>query len=189
MVYRVIIEGDIIPFNPDAPLILRGVMYGIFKENGQVKIHNRLYEQRLYNYMTTKTMLELKPPYDFGNQFTLENNALDMPSVLLKFQQFMKEEYNEKDKSFLERNGRLVFLSFFAPILNGKGYTFKEVQTSEEKRLDIVTTYFQHKYIIELKRWYGEDYHKKGITQLTDYLTIHGVDLGYLILLYSKMTK
>ena len=189
LVYRVIIEGDIIPFNPDAPLILRGVMYGIFKENGQVKIHNRLYEQRLYNYMTTKTMLELKPPYDFGNQFTLENNALDMPSVLLKFQQFMKEEYNEKDKSFLERNGRLVFLSFFAPILNGKGYTFKEVQTSEEKRLDIVTTYFQHKYIIELKRWYGEDYHKKGIAQLTNYLDIHGVDLGYLVIFEHNKIK
>ena len=164
LVYRTIIEGEIIPFNPDNSLIQRGVMYGLFKDNGQVKIHNRLYEQRLYNYMTVNTMIELKSKFNYGNLFTLEDNALDMPAVLLKFQQFMKEEFNEKDKTFLERNGRLVFLSFFAPILNGKGHTFKEVQTSAEKRLDIVTTYFQHKYIVELKRWYGEVYHEKGIT-------------------------
>ena len=187
-VHRIIIEGEVIPFSPDAPLIRKGVMYGIFKENGQVKIHNRLYEQRLYNYMTVQTMIELKSDFNYANHFTLENNALDMPAILLKFQQFMKEEYNEKDKTFLERHGRLVFLSFFAPILNGKGNSFKEVQTSEEKRLDIVTTYFQHKYIVELKRWYGEEYHKRGITQLADYLDIHGVKEGFLVIFeYNKV--
>ena len=105
-----------------------------------------------------------------------------MPAVLLKFQQFMKEEFNTKDKSFLEQQDRLVFLSFLAPILNGKGHSFKEVQTSEEKRLDIVATYNEHKYIIELKRWYGESYHQKGITQLTDYLTVQGVQSGFLVI-------
>ena len=111
-----------------------------------------------------------------------------MPAVLLKFQQFMKEEFNTKDKSFLEKNGRLVFLSFLAPILNGKGHSFKEVQTSEEKRLDIVATYNEYKYIIELKRWYGESCHQKGITQLTDYLTFQGVQTSYLVIFeYNKI--
>ena len=112
-----------------------------------------------------------------------------MPAVLLKFQQFMKEEFNTKDKSFLEQHGRLVFLSFLAPILNGKGHSFKEVQTSEEKRLDIVATYNEHKYIIELKRWYGESYHQKGITQLTDYLTVQGVQSGFLVIFEYNKTK
>ncbi len=80
-------------------------------------------------------------------------------------------------------------MSFLAPILNGKGYSFKEVQTSEEKRLDIVTTYFQHKYIIELKRWYGEESHKKGLAQLSDYLDIHDVDTGYLVIFEYLKTK
>lgn len=188
LVYRVIIDGDIIPFSPHEPLVHLGYLYGIFKENGQIKIHNRLYEQLIYSYMTVKTMVTLKSKFDLGNHFTLENNALDMPAILLKFQQFMKEEFDEKDKTFLERHGRLVFLSYFAPILNGKGYTFKEVQTSEEKRLDIVTTYFQHKYIVELKRWYGEESHKKGVAQLTDYLEIHGVNTGFLVIFeYNKV--
>jgi hypothetical protein len=188
LVYGIIMEGDIIPFNPDAPLILQGIMHGIFKSNGQIKIHNRLYEERIYNYMATQTMIAMKSHFNYANHFTLENEALDMPAVLSKFQQFMKEEFNEKDKTFLERQGRLVFLSYLAPILNGKGHSFKEVQVSEEKRLDIVATYGPNKYIIELKRWYGEESHKRGLAQLNDYLDIHSINAGYLVIFeYNKV--
>jgi len=45
----------------------------------------------------------------------------------------MKKEYSKKDLPFLERNGRLIFLAFLKPIINGKEYDFKEVQISEEK--------------------------------------------------------
>jgi hypothetical protein len=187
-VYRIIMDGDTILFNPDEPLIHQGLIHGIFKNNGQITIHNRVYEERLYNYMTAKTMVAMKSDYNYANHFTLENGGLDMPTALSRFQQFMKEEFNEKDKTFLERQGRLVFLSFLTPILNGKGQSFKEVQTSEEKRLDIVATYGTHKYIIELKRWYGEESHKKGIAQLTDYLDIHGANVGYLVIFeYNKV--
>ena len=188
-VYRIIIDGEIVFYNSYEPIILMGIMHGIFKANGQIKIHNRVYEQQLYNYMTAKTMVAMKSSaYNYAGHFTIEDNMLDMPAVLLKFQQFMKEEFNEKDKTFLEKQGRLIFLSFLAPILNGKGQTFKEVQISEEKRLDIVATYFQHKYIIELKRWYGEEYHQKGIAQLTDYLDAQGVQKGFLVIFeYNKV--
>ena len=187
-VYRIIIEGDIILFNADDPLVDLGVMHGIFKDNGQIKIHNRIYEQRLYNYMTSKTTIAMKSKHDFSGHYSLDNGTLDMPAALLKFQQFMKEEFNEKDKTFLEQHGRLVFLSFLAPILNGKGHSFKEVQTSEEKRLDIIATFNEHKYIIELKRWYGEVYHQKGIKQLANYLDIHSVTEGYLVVFeYNKV--
>ncbi len=186
-VYRIIMDGDIILFNPHEPTIELGIMHGIFKQNGQIKIHNRIYEQLLYNYMTAKTAVALKSQYNYGGHFVLDNGSLDMPAVLLKFQQFMKEEFNQKDKSFLEQHGRLVFLSFLSPILNGKGHSFKEVQTSEEKRLDIIATYNEHKYIIELKRWYGEAYHQKGIAQLSQYLDIQGVNTGFLVIFeYNK---
>ena len=108
--------------------------------------------------MTTKTTIAMKSAHNFAGHFILDADTLDMPAVLLKFQQFMKEEFNEKDKTFLEQHGRLVFLSFLTPILNGKGHSFKEVQTSEEKRLDIIATYKEQKYIIELKRWGVREY-------------------------------
>ena len=188
LVYRIIMDGDVVYFNIHEPLINMGLMHGIFKNEGQIKIHNRIYESILYDYMTAKTTVAMQSYINYGEHFKLENNGLNMPAALLKFQQFMKEEFNEKDKTFLERQGRLVFLSFLTPILNGKGQTFKEVQVSEEKRLDIVTTYFQHKYIIELKRWYGEEAHQRGLNQLADYLEIHSVKEGYLVIFeYNKI--
>ena len=187
-VYRIIMEGEIVAFNTDDPLIDMGIMHGIFKDNGQIIIHNRIYEQRIYNYMTAKTTVAMKTSLNYANHFVLDDGSLDMQAALLKFQQFMKEEFDEKDKDFLERHGRLVFLSFLAPVLNGKGHSFKEVQISEEKRLDIIATYNEHKYILELKRWYGEVYHQKGIKQLSDYLDIQGMKTGFLVIFeYNKI--
>ena len=188
LVYRIIMEGDVVYFNIHEPLINMGLIHGIFKNEGQIKIHNRIYETILYDYMTAKTTVAMQSYINYAEHFKLDNNGLNIPAALLKFQQFMKEEFNEKDITFLERQGRLVFLSFLTPVLNGKGQTFKEVQVSEEKRLDIVTTYFQHKYIIELKRWYGEESHQRGLKQLADYLEIHTVKEGYLVIFeYNKV--
>ena len=188
-VYRIIMEGEIIVFNPHEPMIEKGIMHGIFKRNGQIKIHNRIYEQILYDYMTAKTAVAMKSDFNYANHFVLDDDSLDMQAALLKFQQVMKEEFSEHDATFLERYGRLVFLSFLAPILNGKGHSFKEVQTSEEKRLDIIATYNEQKYIIELKRWYGEVYHEKGIKQLCNYLDIQGERTGFLVIFEHNKIK
>ena len=37
-------------------------------------------------------------------------------------------------------------------------------------------------YLVELKIWRGEEYHKKGLKQLSDYLEINELDCGYLII-------
>jgi len=189
LAYQLIIEGDTIPFNQYNPTIHQGVLYGVFKKNGRLKIHNRIYEQLIYEYMTSKTLTKFASRNIYGEHFLLENNALDMKAVLLKFQQFMKEQYSDKQVNFLEIQGRLIFLAFLAPILNGQGYSFKEVQTSLEKRLDVIVTYFQHQYILELKQWYGEKAHQKGLNQLADYLTIHGQDKGYLLIFDNRKKK
>jgi hypothetical protein len=120
--------------------------------------------------------------YNDNNQFKLPNNELNLEKVIEKFQEFFKQEYSEKDQKFLEREWRIIFLAFLRPILNGSGYTFKEVQVSEEKRLDVTITYFQHQYIVELKRWYGEAAHERGIEQLSDYLERQNKKIGYLII-------
>ncbi|MEM6321582.1 MAG: GxxExxY protein [Bacteroidota bacterium] len=69
------------------------------------------------------------------------------------------------------------------------GYAFRETQTSLEKRLDIIVTYFQHRYIIELKKWYGQEYHEKGLKQLADYLDIRGVNRGFLVIFDDRKNK
>ena len=139
--------------------------------------------------MTVKSLIGGRRLPNYAGHFLLDNNALDMKAVLLKFQQVMKEQYSDKQAHFLEEQGRLIFLAFLAPILNGHGYSFKEVQVSQEKRLDVIVTYFQHRYIIELKLWYGEEYHQKGLTQLSDYLETHGVEEGFLVIFDDRKKK
>jgi len=192
LAYEVIINGAVIPFNPDEPMITLGRLYGIFKANGHLKVHNRLYEQRLYNYMTAKTFQKLlrQRKHNFGTvAFINDDNTLNLEAVLLKFQQFMKEQYSNKLTDYLEKEWRVLFLAFLKPILNGKGYDFKEVEVSEEKRLDVVVTFLQHRYIIELKQWYGPKAHQKGIEQLSHYLDIHNVQQGYLIIFDHRKKK
>lgn len=51
--------------------------------------------------------------------------SLDIKKILIKFQEFMKHEYSEKRNAFMENDGRLIFLAFLSPIINGTGFAFK----------------------------------------------------------------
>ena len=90
---------------------------------------------------------------------------------------------------FLERHGRLVFLAFMKPILNGHGYDFKEVEVAEERRLDVTITYYQHKYVVELKIWRGQAAHEKGLNQLDDYLNRLKLTEDYLLIFDHSADK
>ncbi|MCK8816287.1 AAA-like domain-containing protein [Natroniella sulfidigena] len=183
LVYELIMEGQNLSYNPDNPIINLGELYGVFaKKNGRLKVHNRVYEQRIYNYMSSKleTTLDMKG-YNFRENFIKTDGYLDFKKILRKFQLFIKEQYSDKDQEFLERNGRLIFLAFIKPIINGQGFDFKEVQISQEKRLDVVITYLDEKYVVELKIWRGEKYHQKGLEQLADYLDQQSLEQGYLV--------
>jgi hypothetical protein len=188
---EIVVNGTVVPFNPDEPIISLGRLYGVFRQNGSVKVHNRIYEQRIYNYLAAKMYQEKIEQQRSHLPISYEkpDGSLDIGRALVRFQQFLREQYSDQDQDFLERQWRLVFLAFFKPILNGKGYDFKEVEISDEKRLDVVVTYLQHRYIIELKRWLGESYHQKGLDQLADYLDRQGVAEGYLVIFEGKQEK
>jgi hypothetical protein len=126
---------------------------------------------------------------DLGSGYKNDDKTLNMEAVLLGFQTFMKKEFSKKDRAFLEKNGRLVFLAFLKPIINGNGYDFKEVQISEEKRLDLVITYLHQKFVAELKLWYGPKAHEEGLKQLCDYLDRQGLNEGYLLIFDHSEVK
>lgn len=192
LVKRILIDGEDIIFNPLDPLIGIGITYGIFKsgENG-VQISNKIFAEILYNYMLSKIRTSTKNMslYNFKANFIRENNSLNIEKILRRFMQFMKEQYSSKDQEFIEHHGRLLFLAFIKPIINGTGFDFKEVQVSEEKRLDVVITYNNFKYIIEMKIWRGQKYHEEGIKQLCDYLDIHSLNSGYLVIFNFNRNK
>jgi AAA-like domain len=191
LIYRLVVEGEFIPYNLHAPIVNFALQHGIVSDGPEgLMIHNRIYGEVITNYMTVKTITERKSLYvDTSHPYLLDNNALDMRKVLLKFQELMKIEYSKKDSTFIERNGRLIFLAFLKPIINGKGYAFKEPGISEERRMDIAVTFFQHKYIIELKMWRGNVAHKKGLVQLGDYLERQHQDQGFLVIFEQNIEK
>ena len=188
-IFDIVFNGEEKEFNIDNPLIDLGVTFGYFKqEDEKVKISNRLLEQRLYNYFITKLKIKNVAGYNIKSDF-IEENGLNIEKILLRFQQFMKEQYSSEDSKFIERQGRLIFLAFIKPIINGVGFDFKEVQISEEKRLDVVIVYNNNKYIIELKIWRGEKYHQRGLQQLADYLDINEQNKGYLLIFNFNKDK
>ena len=75
------------------------------------------------------------------------------------------------------------------PIINGSGYDFKEAQISEERRLDVTITFFEHKYVAELKIWRGQTAHEEGLEQLADYLDRLNLTEGYLIIFDHAKVK
>lgn len=88
------------------PVINLGVLYGIFTgREGKIAIHNRIYEQILANYMRSR-----KYTRDGGygvdvitNDVLDASNRLDMSQILLKFQEFMKEHYSDRETENMER--------------------------------------------------------------------------------------
>jgi AAA+ ATPase superfamily predicted ATPase len=199
LVYNLIIEGETYPFNIYDETVNLGVLHGIFTEgvDGKLKIHNRIYRELIAEVMVSewRTKKAVVQESDFKNGFMawgkyrLPNNGLDVKALVEGFQAFMKLNHSERSNDMLERDGRLVFLAYLKPIINGSGFDFKEPQVSEEKRLDVVITFFQHWYLIELKIWRGEAAHQEGLIQLADYLDRIGLDTGYLVIFDNNKTK
>lgn len=193
-VEKIVLNNEIISFIKTDSIINIGSIYGILKEeNGNCKINNKIYEQLIYDHMMMKVIRKDKKSimsqYNYKAKFISENGDLDVKKILIKFQEFMKHEYSNKQEAFLEADGRLLFLAFISPIINGTGFAFKEVQGGEEKRFDIVVTYNKKIYILELKIWRGEEYHKNGIEQLGQYLDQYGLDKGYLLIFDFRKTE
>ena len=198
LVKMVIFDNAEIEFDATIPNIHLGVLYGLFapNEKNRLSIHNRIYRERIANYMIIK--LQTEPQVDtkynlnlfnFRGQFVRDDNSLDMAQVLIKFQSFIREHNSAKNRDFLEKDGRLLFMAFMKPIINGAGYDFKEPQISDEQRLDVVITFYQYRYLAELKIWHGEVAHQKGLTQLSIYMDNMGMKEGYLVIFNHNKKK
>ncbi len=191
LTWRIVVEAEAIPFVQSNPTISLGVMHGIFKEADGLAIHNRIYGAFISSYMSSKllTGADSHNIMLHAGPWIAPGNRLDLEKALLRFQSFMKAEYSKHDRDFLERQGRLLFLAFLKPILNGHGHSFKEPQISEERRLDLVITFYQHRYVAELKVWRGEAAHARGLAQLAAYLDLLGLDTGFLVIFDHSAAK
>ncbi|OGV45542.1 MAG: hypothetical protein A2017_12055 [Lentisphaerae bacterium GWF2_44_16] len=192
LVRTVSVEGNEISAAADNPVFGLGITYGILSaKEGKIVISNRVYEQRIATYMQSKQETsELKDYSLFHDYGYMKNGKLDLKFILEKFQFFMREHYSSNDTKFLEREGRLVFMSFMRPLINGKGFMWKEPVVGNERRMDIVITYGSNqKEVIELKIWRGEEYHQDGLKQLSEYLDFQKLQNGFLLIFDFNKNK
>lgn len=194
--YQFIFEISINGYEPNFAItdeiVNLAAVFGIIRdEKGKCVIHNRIFEQKIYHYfLSRQANSQITSP--IASNYTqpfVTDDGLDIPLIFRRFQQFMKENYANKEDGFLERQGRLLFLSFLRPILNGTGYDFKEPNVGEERRMDIVIVYEGKRYVIELKIWRGELYNERGLKQLSDYLDLYELKEGFLLIYDFRKNK
>ena len=180
---RNILNGERILFNVDNYAIKTGLMFGIFLQKGEhVSIHNEIFELRLYNYYISQ-----KGSWDKERipatlpSYVVENGKLNMALAIEKFMNHYYELYHKSNENFLEKECRLLFLTFLKPIINGNGFYHVEAETRDMERTDIIVDFSNEQFIVELKLWRGEASHEKALEQIASYLDSKNKDTGYLL--------
>jgi hypothetical protein len=114
------------------------------------------------------------------NEIT-SGGKFNMELCMRKFAEHYEEIYADADSAFLERHGRMIFLSFLKPLVNGMGFFHIESQFTDMRRMDVVVDYSNEQFIIELKLWKGEKAQERAYAQILDYMNSRHLDKGYLL--------
>ena len=166
-----------------SPAVDTAEMYGIIREKKQsIAVSNKVFEMVICNYLIAKNedMNERKNSGILQHD-VVNGGSFDMALCLRKFADHYNEVWNERDAEFLEREGRLLFLSYLKPLINGQGFYHIESQFTDLRRMDIVVDFGGEQFIVELKLWRGEAGHEKAYEQLLCYMESKGVVEGYLL--------
>ena len=181
--YSIVVNGQEYSYSMVDPIVRLANMFSYIRENqrGKTMIHNLIFEEALFVYFGNKTMREQGTKISPFVLNYVQNGKLNMEHVVTRFRDLMREEYRESTEPFLEKEGRLLFLTFLKPIINGIGFYYVEPQTRDNRRMDLVVTYDKQEYIVELKIWHGDKYEELGRDQLSAYLATRGMEEGYLV--------
>ena len=181
----ILMKGDVIAWLPDDEEQKLLYMYGFIKnENNTVKIANRLFEMRLYQYFlgeSRKNEAFRSDALVHKSIFINDDHSLNMPPILEHFIDTQKRVHGDTDDRFLEEEGRERFLTYIAPIINGTGTYSIEEQTRNKLRMDVVIHYLGKRYVVELKIWRGPRYNEDGEKQIMEYLDYFDLSTGYMV--------
>jgi hypothetical protein len=191
ILYGIVINGKSFTFNSDNSGMELGLMFGILaQKNEKLAIHNRIFEIRIANYFATeKEISDSKLTMRTSASSVTAENKLNMPLFLEKFANHYYEIYHNKDIDFLERECRLLFITYLRPYINGVGFYHLESETRDGERTDIIVDYNSEQFIVELKLWHGDVAHEAALEQIAGYLESKGKDVGYLFTFDFRKTK
>jgi len=170
-------------YNIDNQAIQLAAIYGIVEKRDRlVAIHNRIFEVRIANYFATEKDMQKNRiiPSSLIN-LVAGKEKFDMPLFLEKFADHYYEIYHHKDINFLERECRLLFITYLRPYINGTGFYHLESETRDGERTDVIIDYNSEQFVVELKLWYGYVAHEEAFEQIAGYLDSKSKDTGYLL--------
>ena len=172
------------PYNVDNPVMKLGIMFGFLARDTEgLQIHNKIFEIRITDYFISRNMSAWRENGITQSPATeiIKNNVFDMELCLAKFKKHYAEIYTAQDLKFLERDGKLIFLTYLKPLINGVGFYHFEPETRDYGKIDLVIDFLKQQFILELKIWYGDSRHEDAYEQLASYLKSKNIDCGYLL--------
>ena len=183
--YTLLFGGETVVYNISDNAMDMALMFGFVRRQGSnITVANRLFETLLYNYFLTSVDAQTTPIFRAGandkSQF-IRNGRLDMDLVMKKYVEHFDSIYGDRVEKFDEDEGRRRFLLYLRPIINGTGNYYVESETRNTRGMDVVVDYLGEQFIIELKIWRGDSYHRRGEKQLSDYLDYFRLKKGYML--------
>lgn len=184
-IYELLVLGEFKPYVSYNAIVSVGERYGFLRKqsNGRdrVAISNKIFELLMTDYFISEDLGDSRRITGVLHVDVIRDGRFDMELCLRKFAEHYSEIFNESDVEFLERHGRLLFLSYLRPLINGQGFYHIESQFTDLRRMDIVVDFGYRQFIIELKLWRGQQYQMEAYMQLCGYLESKHVDTGYLL--------
>ena len=159
-----------------------GVLYGFLKSvDSMIAIANKIFELLMVDYYISKDLRHERQVTGVLQRELVSKGGFDMELCLRKFAEHYEDIFSDTDSKFLERHGRLLFLSYLKPLINGQGFYHIESQLIDLRRMDIVVDFGTQQFIIELKLWNGKVKQKEAYSQLCAYLESKRCGTGYLL--------
>ena len=182
--YGILITGRNVKFNIDDAVIDIASMYGLIRNvDGKAVVSNRIFELRMVDYFISTESHDTA-----GKQINgiLQNDIVregrfDMELCLRKFAGQYAELFGESNAKFFEEHGRLLFLMYLTPLINGLGFYHIESRLTDLRRMDLVVDFGRNQFIVELKLWNGDSKHSEAYEQLLGYMRSRGASEGYLL--------
>jgi hypothetical protein len=161
-----------------------GIMFGfLLKGKEGVQIHNKIFEIRLANYFISKNLRKWRENNATQSPVNeiIKDSIFNMELCLSRFKKHYAEIYTVKDLDFLERDGKLIFMTYLKPLINGLGFYHFEPETRDHGKIDLVIDFLKQQFILELKIWQGDKHHEEAYEQLTNYLKSKNMNCGFLL--------
>ncbi|MEI6142910.1 MAG: AAA-like domain-containing protein, partial [Mariniphaga sp.] len=187
-IIEAIISGETVMYDAynDDKLYVEDLGLIKYVEDKGICISNLIYNEIIPRVLNTN-MQDMMLPIVERQWYIKPDGKLDMPALLVEFQDFYRENSESwLDKfSFHESGKQLLLMAFLQRIVNGGGKTTREMAVGRG-RTDLVIEYEGDTFVLELKIRHKNYNSTKAYTQLIRYLDIKNQPHGYLILFENK---